>query len=92
MATDGIPPAVADAIRRRRPGTDPASLVASGWPGARRMIEEYVAAGISKFVIRPAAGPRTPAAARPQASAAAGSQPADTFADELASELMPLQT
>ena len=52
--------------------TDPASLVASGWPGARRMIEQYVAAGISKFVVRPAARPRTPAAARPQASAAAG--------------------
>jgi probable F420-dependent oxidoreductase len=76
VAAGGIPAGLALAIRQRRPDADPASLVATGWPDARRMIEEYVAAGISKFVIRPAA----PA------------QSADSFADDLASELMPLQT
>ena len=41
-------------IRRRRPDTDPAALVAAGWDGARRMIGQYVEAGLSKFVVRPA--------------------------------------
>ena len=84
VAMNGIPAALADSIRQRRPGADPASLVATSWPAARRMIEQYVAAGISKFVIRPAAAPP----ARP----AAGPQQADSFADGLARELMPLQT
>jgi len=30
-------------------------LVPVGWDGARRLIEQYVEAGLSKFVIRPAA-------------------------------------
>ena len=51
----GIPAELAAAIHRRRPGADPASLVATSWPGARQMIENYVAAGLSKFVVRPAA-------------------------------------
>ena len=58
---DGIPPALLASIHRRRPDADPATLVAAGWDGARRMIEEYVAAGLSKFVVRPAsAGPFGP--------------------------------
>jgi len=32
-----------------------AALVAAGWDGARRMIGQYVEAGLSKFVMRPAA-------------------------------------
>jgi probable F420-dependent oxidoreductase len=55
VATDGIPDTLIAAARERRPDADPASLVATSWPGARRMIEEYVAAGLTKFVIRPAA-------------------------------------
>jgi probable F420-dependent oxidoreductase len=55
VAQDGIPAELAAAVARRRPGTDPASLVATGWASARRMIEQYVAAGLSKFVVRPAA-------------------------------------
>ncbi len=39
--------------RQRRPGTDPAELVAGGWADARSKIEDYVAAGLTKFVIRP---------------------------------------
>ena len=55
MAAGGIPAGLAAAIGQRRPDADPASLVATSWPDARRMVGEYVAAGISKFVIRPAA-------------------------------------
>ncbi len=76
VATDGIPDALVAAVRERRPDADPASLVATSWPGARRMIEEYVAAGLTKFVIRPAA---------------AGGSLAD-FLGPFAAEMMPLQT
>ena len=80
----GISLAVADgdelqalyaAARQRRPDTDPASLVASGWADARRKIADYVAAGLTKFVVRPAA-----ATARPE-----------EFTAEFAREMMPLQ-
>src|SRR5580704_1431093 len=50
-----LPDALLASIRRRRPDTDPAALVAAGWDGARRMIGQYVEAGLSKFVMRPAA-------------------------------------
>ena len=57
----GIPPALAASIHRRRPDTDPATLVAAGWDGARRMIGQYIEAGLSKFVVRPASpGPFGP--------------------------------
>src|SRR5271157_4708482 len=45
VAHDGIPDALLASIRRRRPDTDPAVLVAPGWDGARRMIGQYVDAG-----------------------------------------------
>jgi probable F420-dependent oxidoreductase len=54
IAQDDIPAELAAAVARRRPGADPASLVATGWASAQRMIEQYVAAGLSKFVVRPA--------------------------------------
>jgi probable F420-dependent oxidoreductase len=75
VAPGGIPGDLAAAIGRRRPGSDPAALVPSGWAAAGRMIERYVAAGISKFVVRPAA---------PGASL-------DEFLGPFARELMPLQ-
>ena len=50
---DGIPAPLLASINRRRPGADPATLVAQGWDGARRMIGQYVEAGLSKFVVRP---------------------------------------
>jgi probable F420-dependent oxidoreductase len=80
VAFGGIPDALAASIRRRRPDADPASLVADGWAGAREMISAHVEAGLSKFVIRPAARP-----------AAAGDFIAE-FIAEFARELMPLQT
>jgi probable F420-dependent oxidoreductase len=57
----GIPAPLLASINRRRPGADPATLVARGWDGARRMIGQYVEAGLSKFVVRPASpGPFGP--------------------------------
>jgi probable F420-dependent oxidoreductase len=75
VAFDGIPEPLLASIRRRRPEADPATLVAAGWDGARRMIEQYVAVGLSKFVIRPAAG----------------TAPFGSFADGFVRELVPLQ-
>jgi probable F420-dependent oxidoreductase len=64
VALDGIPDPLLASIRRRRPEADPAQLVAQGWDGARRLIGQYVEAGLSKFVVRPAnPGPFEPFAA-----------------------------
>jgi probable F420-dependent oxidoreductase len=57
VATDGIPDELAAAVRHRRPDTDPTELVAGSWPQLHRQIDGYVAAGLTKFVIRPI-GPR----------------------------------
>jgi probable F420-dependent oxidoreductase len=72
----GIPPELIEAVSMRRPGVDPSSLAAGSWPAARALIEEHVAAGLSKFVIRPAGMPDS----------------LDRFIDDFATELMPLQT
>ena len=56
-AAGDMPPALAASIHRRRPGVDPQSLVPVGLPGAVTMLEAFVAAGFSKFVVRPAAVP-----------------------------------
>jgi probable F420-dependent oxidoreductase len=74
--SSGVPADLAAAIGQRRPGSDPAALVPAGWAAARRAIEQYVAAGISKFVIRPAAAPVS----------------LDNFLSDFTRELMPLQT
>ncbi len=50
----GLPAELVRAVSQRRPGVDPAELAAASWPDARRLIDAYVAAGLSKFVIRPA--------------------------------------
>ena len=77
VALDGVPESLRASIGRRRPDTDPELLVAVGWDGARRMIEQYVEAGLSKFVIR--------------AAAAAPAEPFGTFVDSFVRELTPLQ-
>jgi probable F420-dependent oxidoreductase len=74
----GIPDALLASIRRRRPDTDPATLVAAGWDGARRLIGQYVEAGLSKFVVRPASGLPEPASF-------------GSFVDGFVRELVPLQ-
>jgi probable F420-dependent oxidoreductase len=76
VAFGGIPDTLAASIRRRRPDADPAALIADGWAGARDLISSFVDAGLSKFVIRPAATPESFAG----------------FVDGFASHLMPLQT
>jgi probable F420-dependent oxidoreductase len=50
----GIPAPLLAAINRRRPDADPDTLVARGWDDARRMLGQYIEAGLSKFVVRPA--------------------------------------
>jgi probable F420-dependent oxidoreductase len=54
---DGIPEVLLASIARRRPGVDPATLIPKGLDGARRRLEEFIAAGFSKFVVRPGGPP-----------------------------------
>jgi probable F420-dependent oxidoreductase len=54
--SDGrLPDSLAAAIRVRRPDVDPADLVADSWSRLHQRIDEYLEAGLTKFVIRPAA-------------------------------------
>jgi probable F420-dependent oxidoreductase len=55
IADGEIPPELALAISRRRPGLDPAGLIPLSWAALADQIGQYVAAGLSKFVVRPAA-------------------------------------
>lgn len=75
VATDGIPPSLVEMVRARQPGTDPAELIPDDWDNAQELIERYIEAGLTKFVIRPA-GPM--ATIRP-------------FLDDFAAKLMPLE-
>ncbi|WP_410573660.1 TIGR03854 family LLM class F420-dependent oxidoreductase [Amycolatopsis sp. cmx-4-61] len=56
VADRGLPEELAAAAARRRPGVPVADLVATSWPEARRLLEQHIEAGLSKFVIRPAHG------------------------------------
>ena len=76
IAFGEIPATLAAAVRRRRPDTDPAALIANGWAGARSMISAFTDAGLSKFVVRPAVPPDSYA----------------DFIEAFTQELMPLQT
>jgi probable F420-dependent oxidoreductase len=49
-----LPAAVLAGIRKRRPDLDPKDLVAEDWPTLHRRLDDYIAAGLTKFVIRPA--------------------------------------
>jgi len=76
IAFGAIPPTLEAAVRRRRADIDPAALIARGWAGARDLISAFVDAGLSKFVVRPAA---------PLESF-------EDFVAGFTQELMPLQT
>jgi probable F420-dependent oxidoreductase len=81
VAPDGFDEAELDrtlaAARRRRPELpDPGRLVCRGWAAARAELGRFVDAGLTKFVVRPA----LPVASRSE------------FLDQLAQELLPLQT
>jgi probable F420-dependent oxidoreductase len=56
VTEDGIPPPLAALVEGRRPGVDPATLVATGWPALHRLLDGYLAAGLTKFVVRPSGG------------------------------------
>jgi probable F420-dependent oxidoreductase len=75
VAFGAIPADLAASIRRRHPELDPADLIPVGWPAARAALHEYIAAGMSKFVVRPASPP--------------ASWPA--FIEEFCAELKPLE-
>jgi probable F420-dependent oxidoreductase len=49
-----LPAPVLAAVRKRRPDLDPAELVAADWPTLHRRLDDYIAAGLTKFVVRPA--------------------------------------
>jgi probable F420-dependent oxidoreductase len=51
VADGGIPETVAAAARRRRPDNAPAELIAGSWPDLHRMLDGYLDAGLTKFVI-----------------------------------------
>lgn len=53
VSDGGLDDEVAAAVRRRRPDVDPSELIADGWPTLHRRLDEFLAAGLSKFVIRP---------------------------------------
>ncbi len=79
LADGEIPAEVASAVSRRRPGTDPATLIPLGWPAMRNLISRYVEVGLSKFVVRPAA-------------LAPGDGPLTEFIGEFVAQMTPLQT
>jgi probable F420-dependent oxidoreductase len=58
-ARDTISDSQAARIAKRRPGVDPASLIPVGMAGLREMLQRYVDAGFSKFVLRPGEAPRS---------------------------------
>jgi hypothetical protein len=53
VSEGGLPAELISAVRRRRPDVDPEELVADGWSQLHRRIDDYLAAGLTKFVIRP---------------------------------------
>jgi probable F420-dependent oxidoreductase len=53
VADGGLRDEIAAAIRTRRPDVDPADLVAGDWSQLHRQLDGLIAAGLSKFVIRP---------------------------------------
>jgi probable F420-dependent oxidoreductase len=53
--SDGdVPDALVAAVKLRRPDVDPTDLIAADWPQLHRRLDAYLAAGLTKFVIRPA--------------------------------------
>jgi probable F420-dependent oxidoreductase len=79
LAEGSIPAELVTAASRRRPGVDPASFVSVGWQALIAAIGQYVDAGLSKFVIRPAAITQDEGEF-------------DRFLAEFAEHVMPLQT
>jgi probable F420-dependent oxidoreductase len=56
-ARAGVPDGLARIVAARRPGLDPADLVAVGVPALREAVERFCAVGFSKFVVVPLEDP-----------------------------------
>jgi hypothetical protein len=69
-----------EAVRTRRPDVDPRVLIPVGADALHRLLAEYVAAGCSKFVLRPIIG------------GAGDVGDVEEELDWLAAEVLPLQT
>ena len=52
-----IPAGLRRTVATRRPGVDPASLIPVGLTATAALLEDYLKAGFSKFVVRPASPP-----------------------------------
>jgi probable F420-dependent oxidoreductase len=53
-----LPPGIVDVIRKREPDADPESIVARDQSQLAEMIERFIEAGASKFVVHPYGSPR----------------------------------
>ena len=53
VVTGPLPDLVADAVRRRRPDVDPSEVIVTGVDALRPVLEKFVDAGASKFVLVP---------------------------------------
>jgi probable F420-dependent oxidoreductase len=56
VSEGGLNADVAAAVRRRRPDVDPTELIADSWARLHELVDGYLAAGLTKFVVRPAGG------------------------------------
>jgi probable F420-dependent oxidoreductase len=56
-AVGDVPVRVAEALARRRPGVDPATVVPAGLPALRATLERFCEVGASKFVVVPVDDP-----------------------------------
>jgi probable F420-dependent oxidoreductase len=54
VGNGAMPDGLVAAVKQRRPDLDPAEVIASDWPQLHRQLDAYIAAGLTKFVIRPA--------------------------------------
>ena len=57
VAFGEVPDQLLAFARERRPERDPRPLVPVGWDAAMRLVEQFVDAGVTKFVLRPATPP-----------------------------------
>ncbi len=56
-ATEPLSPSALRALGSSRRGVDPTEVVPVGMAGLRAMLEQFIAVGFSKFVVRPLAQP-----------------------------------
>jgi hypothetical protein len=52
-----LPAAAVEQLRRRRPDLDPAAIIPQSRAALHERVDEWLAVGFSKFLLRPAAPP-----------------------------------